>query len=136
MHHNKRHYEVYFILTPMLNKQQLDKALERYLAMLTANNAEIVNTISYGLKKLAYTIDGKSTGFCELIQFIAPPEAIKVLEIELKRDEKILRFLTTTLDKHAIQYNKEKSIKDADRKAIAEKYENKTIESQAKQDAA
>lgn len=136
MHHNKRHYEVYFILTPMLNKQQLEKALEKFMTLLAANNAEIVNTTSYGLKKLAYTIDGKSTGFCELIQFTASPAIVKILEIEFKRDEKVLRFLTTILDKHAVQYNSEKSIKDAERKANTEKKENETIESQEKQNAA
>jgi small subunit ribosomal protein S6 len=136
MHHNKKHYEVYFILTPMLNKQQLEKALDKFTSVLTTNNAEIINTTSYGLKKLAYKIDGKSTGFCELIQFTAPPEIIKILEIEFKRDEKVLRFLTTILDKHAVQYNKEKSIKDAEKKAATDKRENENIESQDKQDAA
>lgn len=100
----------------MLNKQQYEKAVEKFLALLANNNAEVEHTVSYGLKKLAYTIDGKSTGFCDVVQFKASPEVIKVLEIDLKRDEKVLRFLTTSLDKHAIEYNNKKRIKDAEKK--------------------
>lgn len=115
MQQEKRHYELYFILDPMLNNEQYEKAVGKFLTLLNNNNADVEYKSSYGLKKLAYSIEGKSTGFCDVIQFKALPDFIRILEIDLKRDEKILRFLTTSLDKHAIAYNAKKRAKDADK---------------------
>ena len=73
--------------------------------MLTDNGAEIVHEENWGLKKLAYPIMQKSTGFYNLIEFTAEPGVIAILELEYRRDEKVMRFLTTALDKHAVEYN-------------------------------
>jgi small subunit ribosomal protein S6 len=35
-------------------------------------------------------------------------ELISKLELELKRDERVLRFLTIRLDRHAVAYNEKK----------------------------
>ncbi len=58
-----------------------------------------------GLKQLAYPIQKKNNGFYVLVEFKAEPTFIKTLEVEYKRDERIIRFLTTALDKHAVEYN-------------------------------
>jgi small subunit ribosomal protein S6 len=39
---------------------------------------------------------------------MADPETIKEWEVTFKRDERILRFLTVALDKHAVAYNEKK----------------------------
>ncbi|MDH5599523.1 MAG: 30S ribosomal protein S6, partial [Cyclobacteriaceae bacterium] len=67
--------------------------------------AEILNEEMWGLRKLTYPIQHKSTGFYNLVEFMAAPELIKQLETEYRRDEAVLRFLTISLDKHAIKYN-------------------------------
>ncbi|MEX0883634.1 MAG: 30S ribosomal protein S6, partial [Cyclobacteriaceae bacterium] len=46
----------------------------------------------------------KSTGFYVLVEYKADPTAIKKYELNFRRDETVLRFLTTVLDKHAIVY--------------------------------
>ncbi len=58
-----------------------------------------------GLKKLAYPIQKKSTGFYNLVEFKAATSVINTLETEYRRDESVMRFLTTVLDKHAVVYN-------------------------------
>jgi len=68
-------------------------------------NATIINTEHWGLKKMAYPINKKSTGFYNLLEFTADPGVIHTLETEYRRDESVMRFLTTVLDKHAITYN-------------------------------
>jgi small subunit ribosomal protein S6 len=40
-----------------------------------------------------------------LFEYKAEPTLINVVETEFRRDEKVMRFLTTALDKHAIAYN-------------------------------
>ena len=66
--------------------------------------AEILNEEAWGLKKMAYAIQKKSTGFYCLIEFKAEPEVIKTLETGYRRDEKVIRFMTVKLDKYAVQY--------------------------------
>jgi len=101
----KRNYETVFILTPVLSEAQMKDAVDKFRDVLVNAGAEIVNDENWGLKKLAYPITHKSTGFYHLFEFLAEPSAINKLETEYRRDEKIMRFLTTALDKHAIVYN-------------------------------
>jgi small subunit ribosomal protein S6 len=67
-----------------------------------------VNEENWGLRKLAYPIDHKTTGFYQLFEFSAPGELISKLETEFRRDEKVMRFLTISLDKHALAYNEKR----------------------------
>ena len=100
-----KNYETVFILNPVLSDDQMKDAVGTYEQLLKKNGAEIVNVEMWGLKKLAYAIQHKSTGFYNLIEFKADPATIAALEVEFKRDERIMRFLTVSLDKHAVEYN-------------------------------
>ncbi len=97
-------YETVFILTPVLSDEQTKEAVEFYRKTLKDNGAKITNEEHWGLRKLAYPIEKKSTGFYHVMQFEAPGSIVKNLEITYHRDERILRFLTVSLDKHAITY--------------------------------
>ena len=80
--------------------------------MLTDNGATIVNEELWGLRKLAYPIQKKSTGFYTLVEFDADPTIVKKLETSFRRDERVLRFLTFRLDKYAAEYaEKRRSLK-------------------------
>ena len=103
-----KQYETVFIMTPFLSDEQMKETVEKYQKFLKAKNAEIVFEDNWGLKKLAYPIQKKSTGFYHLIEFKADPEVVKEWEVTFKRDERILRFLTVALDKYAIAYNEKK----------------------------
>ena len=72
---------------------------------MESNQAVVTNEEHWGLKKLAYPINKKSTGFYYLLEFQAEPTLIDRLEIEYRRDERIMRYLTTSLDKYALEYN-------------------------------
>ncbi len=98
------HYETVFILTPVLSDAQMKEAVEKFTKVLTDNGAAIVNEELWGLRKLAYPIQKKSTGFYTLVEFDAAPETIKKLETAYRRDERVLRFLTFRLDKFAAEY--------------------------------
>ena len=90
-------YETVFILTPVLSDDQMKEAVSKFRKILTDNGAEIINEENWGLKKLAYAIEKKSTGFYILMEFKAKPEVIKTLEVNFRRDEKVLRFLTVKM---------------------------------------
>ena len=97
-------YETVFIMTPFLSDQQMKETVEKFKGVLTANGAEIVNDENWGLKKMAYAIQKKSTGFYQLLEFKAEPEAVAKLETAYRRDERVIRFITVKLDKYAIKY--------------------------------
>jgi small subunit ribosomal protein S6 len=103
-----RQYETVFIMTPVLSDEQMKEAVKKVKSFLTEKGAEIVFENDWGLRKLAYPIQKKSTGFYHLIEFRAEGDVIVGLELMFKRDERCLRFLTVALDKHAIAYNEKK----------------------------
>jgi small subunit ribosomal protein S6 len=100
-----KNYETVFILTPVLSDVQMKDAVEKFKKILQDQGAELINAENWGLKKLAYPIQHKSTGFYNLFEYKAKTDFIHTFEVEFKRDERILRFLTTALDKHAQDYN-------------------------------
>jgi small subunit ribosomal protein S6 len=98
-------YETVFILNPVLSEEQAKDTVEKFVKVLKKATATVVNTEQWGLKKMAYAIQKKSTGFFNLIEFTADSTVVATLETEYRRDESIMRFLTTVLDKHAVIYN-------------------------------
>ncbi len=104
-------YETVFILTPVLSDDQMKEAVKKYQDFLKGKGAEIVHEESWGMRKLAYPIQKKSSGFYHLIEFRSEGNLISDLEITFKRDERVLRFLSVKLDKHAVAYNDKKRAK-------------------------
>ncbi len=97
-------YETVFILTPVLSDAQMKEAVEKFKNLLTEQGAEIVNEEDWGLRKLAYPIDKKTTGFYIFLEFKAEPSVIDKLEVNFRRDERVIRFLTVKQDKFALEY--------------------------------
>ncbi len=98
------HYETVFILTPVLSDAQMKEAVEKFTKTLTDAGATIVNEEQWGLRKLAYPIQKKSTGFYTLVEFDGNPTLVKKLETAFRRDERVLRFLVFRNDKFAAEY--------------------------------
>ena len=100
-----KHYETVFILTPVLSDVQVKEAVDKFKDIIVKSGAKIDNQENWGLKKLAYPIQKKSTGFYHLFEYSTEDGSlIEELEIAFKRDEKAIRFLTVALDKHALAW--------------------------------
>ena len=97
-------YETVFILTPVLSDDQAKETVAKFKKLLTDNGTEILNEEAWGLKKLAYNIQKKSSGFYYLVEFKGEPTIVNTLETGYRRDEKVLRYMTVKLDKYAVQY--------------------------------
>jgi len=109
-------YETVFIATPVLSENQMKEAVQKFKKIITENSGEIVHEENWGLKKLAYPIKKKSTGFYYLIEFKGPGDIVDKLELQYRRDERIIRFLTFKMDKYAVEYaNKKRKQKEAER---------------------
>ena len=98
------HYETVFILNPVLSDTQIAETVKKFEDFLIKNGAKMVAKENWGLKKLAYAIQHKKSGFYHLFEFTAPGEILTPYEQEFSRDERIMRFLTVKLDKHAIAW--------------------------------
>ena len=90
-------YETVFILTPVLSDVQMKEALKE-------KGAEIISTENWGLKALAYPIQKKTSGFYQMVEFKAEPTVIAKLELQMRRDERVLRYLTVKNEKYAAAY--------------------------------
>mgnify|MGYP003517965543 FL=1 len=99
-----KQYETVFIATPVLSDVQMKEAVSKYISLIKENGGEVVYEEDWGLRKLAYPIQKKTTGFYYLVEFKAEPSFINVLETQYRRDERIIRFLTFAMDKHAVAY--------------------------------
>ena len=104
-------YETVFILTPVLSDEQMKETVAKFTKLLTDNGAEILNKETWGLKKMAYAIDKKSTGFYGLLEFKAEPSVVETLETGYRREEKVIRFMTVKLDKYAAAYAEKRRAK-------------------------
>ena len=105
-------YETVFIANPVLSAPQMKEAVDKFKGIITEAGGEIVHEEDWGLRKLAYPIQKKSTGFYYLVEFKTGGELINKLETEFRRDERVMRFLTTKLNKYAVEYaNKKRSLK-------------------------
>lgn len=98
-------YETVFILTPVLSDAQMKEAVQKYKDLILANGGEMVNEENWGMRKLAYPIQKKTTGFYNLFEFKADPSFILKLETAYRRDERLLRFLTFKQEKYAVKYS-------------------------------
>ena len=104
-------YETVFILTPVLSEEQMKEAVTKYQDFVKEKGAEIVHEENWGMRKMAYPIQKKSTGFYHLMEYKSEGSIIADMEVAFKRDERVMRFLTVKLDKHAVAYNEKKRAK-------------------------
>jgi small subunit ribosomal protein S6 len=104
----QNHYETVFIITPVLSEAQMKEAVKKFKDLIADEGGKLILEQDWGLKKLAYPIQKKSTGFYNLLEFEAETSFIEKLETEYKRDERIIRFLTFRMDKYAVEYSEKK----------------------------
>jgi len=97
-------YETVFIMTPVLSAEQVAETVKKYRANIASNGGKVVHEDAWGLKKLAYPIQKKTSGFYHLIEWEAEGTAVLPFETVFRRDERIMRFLTTAMDKHHVTY--------------------------------
>ena len=104
-----RNYEVTFIVDPVLSGDEIKATAQTYVEHLTGEGCSIVHNDEMGLKQLAYPINKRTSGVYYCIEFSSENgDMIPKLELALRRDERIMRFLTIKLDKYGVKYNEDK----------------------------
>jgi small subunit ribosomal protein S6 len=98
-------YELMVIFTPVLSEEEYKAAQKKFTAFVTENGGKVTHENPWGLKSLAYPIQKKTTGLYWVLEYSAPSDFNEKLKIQILRDENILRFMATKLDKYAVEYN-------------------------------
>ena len=110
----RNRYETVFIITPVLSDEQTKDVIKKYKDLLKDKGAKITHEENWGMRKLAYPIQKKSTGFYYLMEFEADASVILPFETEFRRDERIIRFLSTRMEKHHVTYAESRRNKSKD----------------------
>lgn len=111
---NLQSYELMVIFTPVLAEDDFKNAQKKFTDFIKENGGEITHQNPWGLRSLAYPIDKKTTGLYLVVEYDAPSELNAKLEIQMNRDENIMRYMMTRLDKYAVAYNTKKRNKTAE----------------------
>ena len=106
-------YETVFILTPVLSDDQAKEAVQKFESEIANFGGKLKHSEKWGLKKLAYPIQKKSTGFYFLLDFKLEGTLLAKFETELKRDERIMRFLTVKMDPDHLAFSEKRRAKVA-----------------------
>ncbi|MBS1669484.1 MAG: 30S ribosomal protein S6 [Bacteroidetes bacterium] len=101
-------YELMVIFTPVLSEEDFKASQKKYMTFVKDNGGTVVHDKPWGLKSLAYPIQKKTTGLYWVLEYSAPSDFNEKLNIQILRDENILRFMATKLDKYAVEYNARK----------------------------
>ncbi len=104
-----RNYEVTFIVDPVLSGDEIKATAQKYVDQLQSSGASIVHVDEMGLRQLAYEINKRHSGYYYCVEFQSEAaQYLSSLELNMRRDERLLRFLTISLDKYGVKYNADK----------------------------
>ena len=101
-------YETTFILTPELPEGEHRQSVDKYVNLIKENGGKVHNIEHWGLRKLAYPIERKTSGYYAYVEFSGPGDFIDKLEQTYRYDDSVIRYLTVKLDKHALAFNKKR----------------------------
>ena len=111
---NLQSYELMIVFTPVLAEDEFKAAQKKFADFIKENGGEIVHQDAWGLRSLAYPINKKTTGLYWVLEYKAATDVNAKLEIQMNRDESIMRHMVTRLDKYAVAYNAKKRNKWAE----------------------
>lgn len=102
---NLQGYELMVIFTPILSEEDYKAGQTKFQDFIKENGGNIVHQEAWGLRSLSYPIEKKTTGLYYVLEYKAPSDFNAKLEIQMNRDENIIRHMVTRLDKYALAYN-------------------------------
>lgn len=100
----RKHYESAVIINAAIEEDQIEATINRISEIIRVNGGEIIDVDKWGRKRLAYTVEKTKSGYYVIFRFVAPTDLIAKLERMYQLDEFVLRYLTISLDKFAVEY--------------------------------
>ena len=92
------YYELTYIISPVLEDKQYPAVIQRINNLITSSGGAVDEVEEWGLRKFAYEMDKKQTGFYVNLYFEAPATAVEPIERAMRIDGEIMRYLTLKYD--------------------------------------
>ena len=99
---NNRVYESAILINAALDDETIKNIIVRVKETITTNGGEILEIEDWGRKRLAYQVKKSKIGYYTIFRFNSLPDLVPKLERYYQLDESILRYLTITLSKDAL----------------------------------
>ena len=91
-------YETICILHPDLNEEEVKETMERYSAIVGENGGEVSKSDHWGLRKLAYAVQGQTRGHYVYLLYGGGAETVAELERNLRIMDQNIRYMTVKVD--------------------------------------
>ncbi|HET6527183.1 MAG TPA: 30S ribosomal protein S6 [Balneolaceae bacterium] len=101
---SRNYYELTYIINPVLEDDQTKEVVEKFTQFIRDNDGEIDEIDEWGIRKFAYEMDKKNSGYYVNAYFTAPGELIEKLERTLRIDDNIMRYLTLKYDAKMLRH--------------------------------
>ena len=95
----QREFETTIIIRPDTNKDGIAELVKRLQAIYERNGGRMQKIDNWGLRTLAYPIEGNKKGIYLYVRFLGGSDMVKELERNLGIWDEVVRFLTVLVDK-------------------------------------
>ena len=99
---SKRVYESAVLINAALDDEAIKNLIAKVKETITSNDGELLEVEDWGRKRLAYQVKKSKIGYYSIFRFNSSPDLIPKLERYYQLDEAILRYITVTLSKDAL----------------------------------
>jgi len=100
---NTRVYESAILINAALDDEAIKNLIGKVKETITSNGGEILEIEDWGRKRLAYQVKKSKIGYYSIFRFNSTSDLIPKLERFYQLDETILRYITITLSKDALE---------------------------------
>ncbi len=112
-------YEALFIVDAAFPQDQVSAIVDKYVGVLTGQNAQVDDIDRWEARRLAYEVKGKREGFYVAINYLAEPAACNELDRIFRISDDTLRHLITRVDKRADRFPSKVRAADTERRERA-----------------
>ena len=104
-----RTYEALFIVSPVLNDEEIQTAVKGVEKLITDNGGTIVRSEVWGKRRLAYPVKKFTEGVYVLLRFQVKADSVEKLDTHFRLSEIIVRSLIVTFDEHTLRLEEEQA---------------------------
>ncbi len=100
-----QYYETILLLSPELGETDLETQINGAKETLTNSGAEIVNELSWGKKKLAYTVGSFNSAHFHIIRSKSSSNLVPELETRIRITDDLIRQMTVKINENELERN-------------------------------
>lgn len=93
-----RKYETTFIINPELEEKAIEEMIEKVKGIISNNAGEVVNVDNWGVKKLAYEVKKRRSGYYSCMQFNGTGETLDELSRNFRIMDDLMKFIIVRLE--------------------------------------